>query len=96
MSDQPDAETSTKQRATFTTDNQLCTRRDSNPQSEQVSSHSPAPFTLVTTANKTESKDVCNCVNENSECQGTQNVRKLCISVRNQPCHVTQFLPAST
>lgn len=74
MNDQTDAETSTKQHATFARDRQPCCRRDSNPQSEQVSGRSPTPFTLMTRANKTESDDVFNCVKSNSGCQDTQNV----------------------
>ena len=74
MSDQSDAETSTKQHATFTRDRQPFPLRDSNPQSEQVRDCSPTPFTLVTRANKKESNDVFNSVSANSGCQGTQNV----------------------
>jgi hypothetical protein len=83
MSDQSGAETSTKQQATFTRDGQQCPWRDSNPQSEQVSGRNPRPFTLIMRANKTEKSDVFNSVNANSECQGKQNVWKLCISVRS-------------
>ena len=42
-SDQPDAETSTSQYTTFTTDIQPCPRRDSNQQSQQESGRKPTP-----------------------------------------------------
>ena len=74
MSDHSDAETSTKQHATFTREIQQCPCLNSNPQSEQVSGRSPRPFTLVMTANKTGSDEVFNSVNANSGCEGTQNV----------------------
>jgi len=44
-SDQPDAETSTWQHTTLTTDGHPCPRRDSNPQSQQASCRRPTPYT---------------------------------------------------
>jgi hypothetical protein len=41
--DQPDAETSTRQHTTLTRDRHRCTRRESNPQSQQVSGRRPTP-----------------------------------------------------
>jgi hypothetical protein len=42
-SDQPDADTSTWQHTTLTTDNHPCPCRDSNPQSQQASGRRPTP-----------------------------------------------------
>jgi len=42
-SDQPDAETSTWQHTTLTTDRHPCLRRDSNPQSQKASGRRPTP-----------------------------------------------------
>jgi hypothetical protein len=42
-SDQPDAENSTSQQTTFTTDRHPCRRRDSNPQPQQASGRKPMP-----------------------------------------------------
>jgi len=44
-SDQPDAETSTWQHTTLTTDRHQCCRRDSNPQCQQVSCRRPTLLT---------------------------------------------------
>jgi hypothetical protein len=44
-SDQPDEETSTWQHTTLTTDRHPCPRQDSNPQSQQVNSRRPTPWT---------------------------------------------------
>jgi hypothetical protein len=44
-SDQPDAETSTLQHTTLTTDRHPCPLRDSNPQSQQASGCRPKPQT---------------------------------------------------
>jgi hypothetical protein len=44
-SDQPNAETSTWQHTTLTTDWHPCPRWDSNPQSQQTSGHRPTPLT---------------------------------------------------
>ena len=44
--DRPVAETSTSQHTTPTTDRHSCPRRDSNPQSQQVSGHIPTPSTV--------------------------------------------------
>jgi hypothetical protein len=43
-SDQPDAETSTWQHTTLTTDRHPCLQRDSNPQAQQANGHRPTPF----------------------------------------------------
>ena len=43
--DRPDAETSTWQHTTLTTDRQPCSRLDSNPQSQQAKGHRPKPWT---------------------------------------------------
>jgi len=43
MSDQPDAETSTWQHTTSTTYRHPCLKRNSNPQSQQVSIRRPTP-----------------------------------------------------
>jgi len=43
MRDQPDAETSTWQNTTLTSDKRLCLRRNSNPQSQQTSGRRPTP-----------------------------------------------------
>jgi hypothetical protein len=44
-SDQPDAEASSWQHTTFTSDRHPCPQRDSNPQSQQVSGRRPTPQT---------------------------------------------------
>ena len=44
-SDRPDAETSSRQHATTTTDRHPYRRRDSNPQSQQASDRRPTPWT---------------------------------------------------
>ena len=43
MSDQPVAETYTWHHTTVTTERHLCSRRKSNPQSQQASGHRPTP-----------------------------------------------------
>jgi len=42
-SDQPEAETSTWQHTTLTTDRHPCSRWDSNPQSQEASGRTPTP-----------------------------------------------------
>jgi hypothetical protein len=49
-SDQPDAETSTWQHTTLTTDKHPCPWRVSNPQSQQGSGHKSTPYTARPTA----------------------------------------------
>ena len=44
-SERPDAETSTWQHTTLTTDRHPCPRRDSNPQSQKDSGRRPTPYT---------------------------------------------------
>jgi hypothetical protein len=51
-SDQPDAETSTWQHTTFTTERHPCHRRDSNPQSQQASGHRHALYRGPPTSRK--------------------------------------------
>ena len=48
MSDKPDAETSTWQHTTLTTDRHPCLGRDSNPQSQQASGRRPMPYGVYT------------------------------------------------
>jgi hypothetical protein len=46
-SDQPDAETSTWQHTTLTSDKHPCPRRNSNPQFQQASGRKPTPWTAL-------------------------------------------------
>jgi hypothetical protein len=48
-SDQPDAQTSTWQHTTLTTDRHPCNRRDSNPQSQEASGRRLTPFDRAAT-----------------------------------------------